>query len=265
MSTKLDDNKKDLNNTKYFIEDMDIKTPLKEYGLSNKEIEIYLTLLQLGSVSLQEVAKRADYPRTTVYNTLNYLITKGLVSKIVKKGITYYSATEPEKLQDKLEEKKKLIESILPELKGLKKVMKESSNVEIYEGFKGVYTILSDVFKVKQQTYYFGGYKESLEILKHLPAHARLMRLENNIHAKIVIDPADEEIFHTKKYKKLTKMRFLKSLKEFPAMIFIYGKKVAMFTVKGDLVGLIISNKEFAEAMKMIFEVYWSMAKPAKL
>jgi len=244
---------------------MDIKIPLKEYGLSEKEIDVYLALLPLGSVTLQEIAKRVDFPRTTVYNTLNYLSQKGLVSKIVSKGVTYFSAVDPSKLKDNIEERKRLIESILPELSGMKKAISYSSNVEIYEGFKGIYSLVSDVFKVKQQVYYFGGYKKSLDILKHLPEHASTMRIERKIPVKIVIDPADEPRFHNKTYQKYTEIRFLDSLENFPAMIFIYGNKVAMMTVRGELVGIIISNKEFAEAMKMIFDVYWSMGKKAKL
>jgi len=244
---------------------MDLEVPLQEYGLTDKEIKVYLTLLPLGTVNLQEVAKRLDFPRTTVYNTLNYLISKGLVSTIIKKGVNYFSAVDPEKLKDKLEEKKKLIESVLPNLKELRGKIKESSSVEIYEGFKGVYTLLCDVFKEKQQTYYFGGYAGALEILKHIPDHARLMRLEKKIPAKIVIAPMDTELFHNPKYKKLTEMRFLESMRDFPCMILIYGEKVAIHTVKGDLVGIIISNKEMAEAMKIVFEMYWSQAKPAKL
>ncbi|MEK6888895.1 MAG: helix-turn-helix domain-containing protein [Nanoarchaeota archaeon] len=243
---------------------MDLTIPLQEYGLSDKEIGVYLELLPLGTINLQELAKRLKYPRTTVYNTLNYLMSKGLVSKIVKRGVTCFTATEPEKFLDNLEEKMSLIEGILPKLKELREDQKQSSSVQIYEGFKGIFTILSDVFKIKQQTYYFGGYKKSLDILKHLPDQARLIRLNRNIHAKIIIDPTDEPLFHTSKYKRLTDLRFLPSLEDFPAMIFIYGDKVAMFTVRGDLVGIIIQNKEFSEAMKLIFDLYWKQAKTAK-
>ena len=243
---------------------MDLTVPLKEYGLTDKEIGVYLELLPLGTTNLQEIAKRLEYPRTTVYNTLNYLVSKGLVSKIVKKGVTCFTGTDPEKFIDSLQEKKRLIEEILPRLKELQENQKQSSTVQIYEGFKGIFTVLSDVFKIKQQVYYFGGYKKSLDILKHLPDQARLMRLDNNVPAKIVIDPTDEPIFHTQKYKKLTELRFLSSLEDFPAMIFIYGNKVAMFTVRGDLIGLIIENKEFSEAMKIVFEIYWNMGKPTK-
>ncbi len=244
---------------------MDIELALQEYGLSQKEIKVYLVLLPLGNINLQEIAKRVDLPRTTVYNTLNYLHQKGLVSKIIKKGVTYFEATEPKKLIDNLQQRKKLIEKVLPKLEGMKRIVKESSSVEIYEGSKGLFTILSDVFKTKQQTYYFGSYSSSVEVLKHQPEHFRTIRLEKKIPAKIVIDPYDEETFHKKQYKKITKMRFLDSLKDFPCMIFIYGKKVALYTLKGDLIGIIIKNPEVASAMKLIFDTYWAMGKAAKI
>lgn len=48
-------------------------------------------------------------------------------------------------------------------------------------------------------------------------------------------------------------------------MIFIYGNKVALYTVRGDLIGMIVQNNEFSVAMQMMFETYWTMAKPALL
>ncbi|MEK6934756.1 MAG: helix-turn-helix domain-containing protein [Nanoarchaeota archaeon] len=244
---------------------MDKEQALREFGLTDKESEVYLTLLPLGSVNLQELAKRIDLPRTTIYNTLNYLYTKGLISKIVKGHITYFEAVNPEKLIDTLNQKKEIILSVLPELESLKKEIKESSGVEIYEGFKGISTILADIFKEKQQTYYFGSYSKSVEILKHLPEHFRVLRITKKIPAKIVIDPYDEETFHKSSYKKITEIRFVESLKNFPCMIFIYGNKVAIYTVEGELIGIIIKNKEFSQAMKIIFNLYWKLGKPIRL
>lgn len=240
---------------------MDATQVLKEYGLSDKEVQAYLALLPLGSINLQEIAKRIDLPRTTIYNTLNYLITKGLVSYIIKKGVRFYEAADPNKLMEKLNEKKELLNSIIPELESLKKTIEESSSVEIFQGSKGLFTILSDVFKKKQQTYYFGSYSLSKEILKHQPGHFRTIRIDRKIPAKIVIDKYDEEIFYKKEYKKITEMRFNDSLKNFPCMIFIYGKKVALYTLKKDLIGVIISNGQVAEAMKLIFDIYWVNSK----
>jgi sugar-specific transcriptional regulator TrmB len=238
---------------------------LRSYGLTEKETKVYLTLLPLGNINLQEISKRLDLPRTTVYNTLNYLISKGLITKIIKEDVTYYNAVEPNKLIDDLNQKKEQILSILPELEALKENIKEPSSVEIYEGFKGISTILVDVFKKKQDVLYFGSYSKSLEVLKHLPEHTANLRLTNRIPAKIIIDPYDEPRFHNKEYKKITELKFLDSMKDFPCVIFIYGNNIAMYTVEGDLIGIIIKNKEFTLAMKMIFDIYWNQAKPAKL
>ncbi|HLC72677.1 MAG TPA: helix-turn-helix domain-containing protein [Candidatus Nanoarchaeia archaeon] len=260
----MDDNRK-LFNKQLFQFAVRKELVLKELGLTDKEIEVYLALLPLGSINLQVLAKKVDLPRTTVYNTLTYLATKGLVSKIIKNHITYFAAVDPHKLIDTLDQKKELVLSVLPELESLKTYVKESSAVEIYEGFKGISTILADIFKEKQQTYYFGSYSKSAEILQHLPKHYRALRLEKKIPAKIVIDTYDEETFYTPAYKKITEMRFLDLLKDFPCMIFIYGIKVALYTVQGDLVGVIIKNKEFSQAMQLIFTLYWDQGKPAKL
>jgi len=244
---------------------MDVKYPLEQFGLTEKEINVYLELLPQGTVTINTISKKLGYPRSTVYHLLGYLVNKGLVASIVKKGTTYYTATEPEKLKDQLVEKQKLIESILPQLKSMKSTVKEPSSVEIYEGFKGIHTILSDLVRVKQQLYYFGGYKRSLEVLKHLPNYVRSNRIEKGIPAKMIYDETDEPILHTKQYQKVSELRFYKGFENFPVMIFIYGNKVSMFSHKTDLVGIIIKNKDFAEAMKMVFEMYWQVAKPSKL
>ncbi len=244
---------------------MEKEEVLKLYGLKDKEIKVYIKLLPLGKVNLQEVAKRVDLPRTTVYNTLNYLLNKGLVSKIIRKRTTFYVAVDPQKMIDDLKEKKDILFSILPALQSLKNTIKESSTVEVYEGARGVLTIITDIFKIKQQTYFFGSHKLSKEILEHIPAHVGNLRIERKIPAKIIIEPTDEERFHKKSYQNLTEMRFLESMKDFPCMIFIYGDKVCLFTLKRDIIGLIVKNEQVAEAIKLFFDLLWVKAKPVNL
>lgn len=238
-----------------------IKNALKEYGLTDKETQTYLALLPLGSTNLQQIAKKVNLPRTTIYNTLNYLFSKGLISKIIKKNITYYQASNPKKLVNDIEEKKKLLTSILPELESLKNNIKEPSSVQIYEGFKGISTILSQVFEKKQQTYYFGSYTKSLKILKHLPEHIANIRIENKINAKIIIEKTAQKRFIETNYQKFTQIKYLESLKDFPCMIFIFGDKTAIYTLESDIIGIIIKNKEITKAIKIIFNLYWKMAQ----
>ncbi|MBI2045456.1 helix-turn-helix domain-containing protein, partial [Candidatus Pacearchaeota archaeon] len=58
---------------------MDIEKSLKEYGLSENEVKIYLTLIKAGESTVQIIAKNAGLPRTTVYHILDKLLDKSLV------------------------------------------------------------------------------------------------------------------------------------------------------------------------------------------
>lgn len=243
---------------------MELEYGLQAFGLSDKESKVFLELLPLGSVTLQEVANRTPFPRSTTYHTLNYLVQKGLVAKIIKKKITYYTASSPAVFKEQLEEKQRLAAALLPQLESLQKHLKRPSRVEIYEGFSGVHTILADLVKEAQQVHYFGGYKKSLRVLKHLPNYVRRVRIEKGIKAKMIYDFTDESTLHLKEYQAVSELRFLDYFENFPVMIFIYGDKVSMFTHKTDLVGVIIQNQDFADAMLMVFSTYWEMAVPAE-
>ncbi|MDO8563985.1 MAG: helix-turn-helix domain-containing protein [Nanoarchaeota archaeon] len=246
---------------------MAVQTALKEYGLNDKEIEVYVNLLKSGESSLQEISKRCNCPRTTVYNNLNYLISKGLVSKTDKDHIACYTATDPEKMIDILDRKKILLEQTLPELESLKNTLDKKSRIEVYEGPAGIFAMYMEIFKEKEMKYWFGNYENLKPAMEHLMPLAREIRLKKKISAKIIIENNDDAIFHTPKYKSITEMRQTPNLKNFPAMIFIYSnlKKAAIFVNKKEMIGFIVENEQVAQAMKLIFDLYWNQAKPFKL
>lgn len=55
---------------------------LQEIGLSEKEAQIYLALLQVDNDSIQGLSNRTKINRTTLYPVLESLSKKGLVSEI---------------------------------------------------------------------------------------------------------------------------------------------------------------------------------------
>ena len=104
---------------------------LEEIGLTHNEIIVYKTLLQLGQTTAGPLTKKSGIHRSRVYESLNKLINKGLVSYSIKANIKYFSAQNPETIIDFLEEKKKAVKEILPELKSLQifKPEKQESNI----------------------------------------------------------------------------------------------------------------------------------------
>src|SRR3989344_8865095 len=105
---------------------------LEEFGLTEKEAKLYLALLELGQSTSSDLIKKLDYYSKTVYELLEKLMKKGLVSYVIKSNIKYFEAVNPEKFldmlkeeEDNIKEKENKLKEILPKLKKLKETSKE--------------------------------------------------------------------------------------------------------------------------------------------
>ena len=88
---------------------------LKEIGLNENEIKVYIILLRLGSSKVNEVYDKTKIPRSFIYEVLKSLIDKGLVSYVIKSGIRYYEAAKPLKLKEILKKKESKLDFITQE------------------------------------------------------------------------------------------------------------------------------------------------------
>ena len=83
---------------------------LKTIGLSAGEIKVYNAVLELGISSLQKIHDKVGIDRRNIYDILNKLIEKGLISYTIEKGKKTFQITHPKKNLKKQEEKKQTIE-----------------------------------------------------------------------------------------------------------------------------------------------------------
>jgi predicted DNA-binding transcriptional regulator len=81
---------------------------LQKLGLSEKEIAVYLTILQEKSISPAEVAKRTDINRSTVYAVAKELERKGLVREDLA-GTSQLLALPPERLLNLVEQEQEAL------------------------------------------------------------------------------------------------------------------------------------------------------------
>ena len=84
---------------------MEISEKLKEFGLNNKETDVYLACLELGESSVNEIAIKSNIKRTTIYDILESLIKKGLISQTQRGSKRKFFAEEPEKIKKIIERK----------------------------------------------------------------------------------------------------------------------------------------------------------------
>src|SRR3989344_7228727 len=98
------------------MEIQETKDTLRELGLANEEIEVYLAMLKLGSNLASKISEETKINRSHVYQLLERLITKGFVSYVIKENRKYFSAVNPEKIVQIVKEREQKLKNILPNL-----------------------------------------------------------------------------------------------------------------------------------------------------
>ena len=134
---------------------MDVEPLLEEIGLSKNEIKIYLILLKLGSTTTGAIIKQTGIHNSKVYDGLERLSNKGLVTYVVVANTKHFTAVNPERLLDFLEDKKKLIEEhekgikkFLPQLKAMREIGVDETEAEIFRGWKGMESVFNEGIRV---------------------------------------------------------------------------------------------------------------------
>jgi sugar-specific transcriptional regulator TrmB len=135
---------------------------LQEIGLSEKEAQVYLALLQVDTDSIQDIAKKTDINRTTVYPVLESLSKKGLVSEVQDGKKTLYQAAAPERLETFVERQKVVLEEHAARLKDIiKSIQREEGEkpiVKFFEGRDGAISAMEEFFGTDEkggQAYFF--------------------------------------------------------------------------------------------------------------
>lgn len=223
---------------------------LKELGLSENEVKTYLSLLKLGNVTANNIAKISGLKRSTTYDNLQLLINKGIVSSSKKDSVNYYLASEPEKLLHILDEKKKKIHSIIPKLKELSSATIESSGVTYYDGKKGVLTVLNDVLDSTNGKFYYIGSRKMARIpLKHYPDNFVRRRVDAKIfvEGKLAEEDKVDTFIDDAHAESLSAFTYDKKLNGSKAIMFLYDNKVAFITNVEDPIGVIIKNSKIKD------------------
>src|SRR3989338_6457142 len=95
---------------------------LEKLGLTKGESKVYLSLLKLGTRKVGDVIKDCGVSYSKVYDILERLHQKGLVSSTIIDNVKHYSALEPHRLVEFLEDKEK---EVAAQKEMLSKIMKD--------------------------------------------------------------------------------------------------------------------------------------------
>ncbi|MAG60247.1 hypothetical protein CL619_00520 [archaeon] len=247
---------------------MDIETQLEQIGLNKSEIKVYLALLELGSSSTGPIITKSHTANSKIYEVLERLIQKGLVSHFTKMGVKYYKAASPKMILEFLKDKKKTIENqeleinkILPTLLKIQEEKEEEKESLIFSGPRGIktaFTNLVDELKQGDEVHIMGVHDFGKQFLP-LALHFQKIRSHKKIKAKFLINISAKNI--AKKFKNYppVEIRFMPEKLFTPAIFIIYKDKVIINLAK-EMTFFVIKSKSAKDAFEAYFQLMWKTA-----
>jgi sugar-specific transcriptional regulator TrmB len=244
---------------------MEIIPILKQFGLSEKEVKIYLTLLESGPSSVRNLAQKSNINRGTAYDILKTLKELSLVSYYHKATKQYFIAEDPTKLFNLLEQKlqdltsiKDQVNQLIPYLKSLYDRAGEKPVVKYYEGHLGIKTILTDVLETAEslspRDYLVFSSSTIKNYLYKAFSNFTKQRVEKKIKVKVIALGHEGTTAEYAETKSLTKKE------SSPTYILIYGNKVAMISInsQSELLGIIVEDLALAATQRQLFKYIWN-------
>ncbi len=245
---------------------------LEKIGLSKNEAKIYLVLLDLGVTSSKNIIEKTNLHRQVVYDSLDLLIKKGLVSFVIKANRKYFKASDPKTFfeyfnnkEKEINKKKQEFKEILPKLITKRNSSKETQETTIFQGNKGIKSLLDDMLNRKNEILTIGASDVKAEAFQyHLKFNLPLfhkIREKKKFPLRILL--SEDMKTRVKELNKLKQTKAKTLPREFTSnsSTNIYGDKVSIIMWGSQPFGILIKSKEIAIAQKKHFELLWKTAK----
>lgn len=234
---------------------------LKELGLTDNEARIYLLLLGHGMMNPYEIAQKLGLHRGYVYDALERMQEKEVVSSVLKANKKHYQATSPKNLVELLKFRLESFEKAMPDLMKLGSMEKEETKVELHRGERVYRILLKDMVSSlkKNDEACLVGVDEEVLITEVEPIYLKqyINAIKNkNIKEKVIIKPGGKRLESPNiKYKELDEKYIGKTAQ------IVYNDKIAIFVLGAPYYLIIIENKYVAETYRKQFSLLWNLAK----
>lgn len=240
---------------------------LERLGLNKNEAKVYFGLLRKGQATASELVKAVGVHRNIIYDNLEKLIDKGLVSYVIEGTKKRFVAEKPQSIIEFLEARKKAIDkeisdarTLIPEINSILATSKTEQETSLFRGTKGIKKILQDMLKEREfwiigvsnasvnllgETYWtnFNRKRKAKRIKEHLLFNADFKNIvgitESTLSEKKVLPPELTQITE----------------------IMIYGENVAIIVYSGEPVGIVIKSRDVFNTFRKQFEFLWKITK----
>lgn len=246
-----------------------IENLLKQLEFNDKEITVYLALLQQGKITPTDLAHMTGINRTTVYSVAKELIKKGVVSEDLGGEQLHLVASPPEDLEHlikreekKLAKKKEAVSEALDMLKSLAKNTKYTIPKIVFIGEDDLENYLHKQTPVWNKSIeaskesWWGFQDKSFVQYYEKWIDWYWENTSKKMEVKLLSNESAEEI-KTKKYTN-RQIKFWKDGNDFTATVWVSGNYVVMIVTSQHPHYLVeIHDTVLAHNMRQVFKGIW--------
>ncbi len=263
----------------------DLIEKLQKLGLSKRESEVYIALLQKREFTAPEIGRITSVSRNKSYEILQSLVKKNLCTEKYKNGTKIFSSIKPDialqniisAYEEELNEKKKFSSQFTVELMQLHTANKGTSDTLDY------IEVLTDIGQVKDRWEsierdtkeellvftkppYAVSLENTVEIAKEVTKNKISVRSIYEYSSLKTTEEIDSLIKMIELYKNIGEEA--KIIDELPMKLAISDVNVTIFvlndkvSMKPSMTTMIVKHPSFATALKKVFDAYWKEAVP---
>ena len=242
---------------------------LEKIGLTKNESIVYLTLVKSGSIKTAKILKMSGLNSGRIYDTLESLKHKGLISESLINGIKHFTASPPIQLKEyfkqrlnQLKKEEPLIGSAIPQLNKIRNIAIGEYKSVIYTGLRGLKTAVDEAFegvKKGEEILAMGVSSLKDKTINRFWINWSPKRISHKIIAKHLF--SENSDFY-KKFKKMkyTQTRILNGIT--PVTIDIFGTKtVLILNYKEPISCILIQDENTVQSFRQFFYQLWNIAK----
>ncbi len=241
---------------------------LEDLDFTRGESSVYITLLSIGESKVGPIIKKSEISRSKVYDILERLIKKGIVSKIKKNNILFYQALSPEILFDYLKIKEEKIrndeinlKNILPKL--IEMLPDREIDIIIYEGVEGFKRVINRTINElnKDDVYEAMGISKTNKFMTEYALKIYQKQKIKKFKARSIFD----EYGAYKIKERKTKWHEIKILPRgwhTPALFTVYRDTTGIHLGnENKIISLVIKSDEIAQSFRTTFEAMWKVSR----
>lgn len=237
---------------------MDLHEKLSYIGMSTKEIEIYLLLLEFGESTVSFIAWKLGENRITINGRAQQMVVKWFLISKNKKGVAHFTAQDPHFLSHVMKTHNAEFDAIIPTLMQMANIKSSKVKVDFYEWFNSVQRFLQDQLTSKTTIKsFYGEMNMNSELRDRIHREYIPKRVKKWILAYAILSEWWFNLdYHNQnddtylKYSKVVKHKFFSNL----ACVNIYDNKVAIWLYSSrEMSWILIYSKQLYQFIDHLF------------